>query len=116
MASRSRLIAINATGGALVAILATGPTCSIEVREDDLAAATGFAYQSAEDNFATLNTLATTSEPLQIPNVGRYPMHGPLLGLNAQGVAGAFNFTAATTLLKAISKAGATTLRFIEND
>lgn len=116
MASRTRLIAINISSGALVAILATGPTCSIEVREDDLAAAVGFAYQTPDDNFATLNTLATTSEPLQLPNVSRYPMHGPLRGMNAQGTAGAFYFRAADTLLKAISKAAATTLRFIEND
>lgn len=116
MASRTRLIAVNATGGAVVSILATGPTCSIEAREDDAAAATGIVYNTPDDNFVSNNTLASTSEPLQLPNINRYPMHGPLRGMNAQGVSGAFNFRAADTLLKVISKAGATTLRFIEND
>lgn len=116
MASRSRLIAVNATGGSVVSILATGPTCSIEAREDDAAAATGIVYQSAEDAFVSSNTLASTSEPLQIPNISRYPMHGPMLGVNAQNSSGAFNYRPADTLLKVISKSTATTLRFIEND
>lgn len=117
MASRLRLIALNGNAGAFVDILATGPCRSIEFMEDEAAATTGLQVKTSMDAFATTNVFTFGSEPLQIPNMDRYPVVGPLLGMNAQGTAGAFNATAATKLISARSNAaGGTTLRFIEND
>lgn len=117
MASRLRQIALNGNAGAFVNILATGPTRQVEMQEDEVAATTGLQVQSLLDNFVTTNTFSFGSEPLTIPNILRYPAGGPLLGMNAQNTAGAFNFRAADKLVSARSNAaGGTTLRFIEND
>jgi hypothetical protein len=114
---RTRQIALSSSGGAFVTVVAAGVPRSIEFMEDEANSTQGLQVTSLEDNFATINTFSFGSEPLQIPNVGRYPMNGPLLGMPAQGQAGAFNFRAADTLITARSNGGAgTTLRFIEND
>ena len=114
---RLRQIALNGNAGAFVNVLAVGVPRSIEFTEDEAAIPTGLQVQSLEDGFATTNVFSFASEPLQIPNIGRYPMGGPLLGMGAQGVSGSFNFRAADKLISARGNAsGATTLRFIEND
>lgn len=85
--------------------------------EDETGATQGLQVKSRLDNFATVNTFSFSSEPLTIPNILRYPAGGPLLGMNAQGTAGAFNFRAADKLVSARSNGGSgTTLRFVEND
>jgi hypothetical protein len=117
MASRLRQIALNNNAGAFIDILATGPTRQVEMMEDEAAATQGLQVKSLLDNFVTVNTFTFPSEPLTIPNILRYPAGGPLIGMNAQGVAGNFNFRAADKLVSARSNGGAgTTLRFIEND
>jgi hypothetical protein len=117
MASRLRLIALNNNAGAFTDILATGPTRQVSMMEDEAAATQGLQVKSLLDNFVTVNTFTFGSEPLTIPDTERYPNSGPILGLNAQGVTGSFNFRAADKLVSARSNGGAgTTLRFIEND
>jgi hypothetical protein len=114
---RLRQIALNGNAGAFVNVVAVGGTRAIEFTEDEAAVTTGLQVQSLEDGFLTTNTFSFASEPLQIPNIGRYPNGGPLLGIPAQGQAGAFNFRAADKLISVRSNAvGGTTLRFIEND
>jgi hypothetical protein len=108
---------LNGNAGAFVNVLAVGVPRSIEFMEDEAVAPTGVQIQSMEDNFVTTNVFSFASQPLQIPNISRYPTSGPLLGMAAQGVSGAFNFRAADKLISARGNgAGGTTLRFIEND
>lgn len=116
MASRLRQISLNASSGAFVDILATGPTRSIEAMEDEANGTAGIQVKSLMDNFATINTFSFGSEPVQVANISRYPDSGSLLGLNAQNTSEAFNYTAATKLISARSNGAATVLRFIEND
>lgn len=117
MASRPRLISLNNNAGAFVSISATGPTRQLSLMEDESVSTQGLQVQTVLDNFANTYVFSFPSEPILIPDTERYPMYGPILGLNAQGVAGAFNFRAADTLVKARSNGNAgTTLRFIEND
>ncbi len=117
MASRLRQIAVNSNAGAFTDILATGPTRSIEMMEDEANATEGLQVKSLLDSFATVNTFSFNDEPLTIPNVQRYPNSGPLLGMNAQNTSGAFNYRAADRLVSVRANgAAAATLRFIEND
>lgn len=114
---RQRQIALNGNAGAFVDILATVPCTSIEGMEDEAAATTGLQLKTLLDAFATTNVMSFGSEPFQIPNIERYPMKGPLLGMPAQNGTGNFNSTAATKLVSARSNAaGGTVLRFIENE
>jgi hypothetical protein len=118
MASRLRLIALNNSAGFFTDVLATGPTRQVELFEDEAGGATqGLQVKSLLDNFATVNTFTFGSEPLTIPNILRYPAGGRLLGMNAQGVAGNFNFRAADKLVSARSNGAAgTSLRVTEYD
>lgn len=116
MASRLRQIALLNNVSAFD-ILATGPTRQVELFEDEGGATQGLQVKSLLDNFVTTNTFTFGSEPLTIPNILRYPRKGPLIGMNAQGTAGAFNFRAADKLVSVRSNGGAgTTLRVVEND
>lgn len=117
MASRLRQIALNNNTGAFVVIVATGPTRLVELMEDEAGSTQGLQLKSPFDGFVTVNTYTFGDEPLTLPNIQRYPNSGPLLGMNVQGVSGAFNFRAADTLVQARSNGGsATTLRVIEDD
>jgi hypothetical protein len=117
MASRPRLISLNNNAGAFVSIAATGPTRQLSMMEDESVTTQGLQVQTILDNFAATYVFSFGSEPVLIPDTERYPNSGPVLGLNVQGVSGAFNFRAADTLVKARSNGGSgTTLRFIEND
>ena len=117
MAWRRRLISLNNNAGAFVSILATGPTRQLELMEDESVATQGLQVQNLEDGFAATDVFSFGSEPIQYPNIERSPIVGALLGMNAQNTAGAFNYRAADTLVKARSNGAATTtLRFIEND
>ena len=110
-----RQIALNGNAGAFVDILATVPARNYEAKEDELGNPVGIQVKSPLDNFATTNVFSFGSEPIQIPNFLTYPLKGRIWGMPAQGVSGAFNFTAATKLLSARSNAaGGTTLRVIE--
>jgi hypothetical protein len=114
---RLRQISLNGNAGAFVNILATIPTRSIELMEDEATAPQGLQVQGPLDGFATTNVFSFGSEPIQIPNMLRYPSAGPSLGFPVQGVSGAWNFRAADKLVSARSNgAAATTLRFIENE
>jgi hypothetical protein len=117
MASRLRLIALLNNASVFTDILATGPTRQVELFEDEAAATQGLQVKSFLDNFVSTNIFTFGSEPLTIPNILRYPAGGPLVGMNAQGVAGAFNFRAADKLVSARSNGAAgTILRFTQND
>lgn len=117
MATRTRLIALNVTSGAFVAILATGPVRVLNLQEDDAATRQGFIIQSYQDNFASTNSYSTTAQPVNLPDAVRNPLYGSLIGMNAQGTTGSFNARAADTLVKAKSLTSTvTTLRVVEND
>jgi hypothetical protein len=117
MASRLRQIALNTNAGAFVDVLASGPCRAIEMMEDEANAVQGLQVKSSLDSFATTNDFTFGSQPLTIPPLVRYPNSGPLLGMNAQGTSGAFNYRAADKLASLRSNgAAATTLRFIEHD
>ena len=113
--ANQRLIALNSTAGPLVNIVATVAARLIEAKEDEAVNVQGIQVKSQLDNFARLNTFAFGSEPIMIPDPLAYPLKGRLMGIPAQGQAGAFNAIAATTLLSAQSDGVAgTTLRFAE--
>lgn len=120
MAQRTRLIALNGSGGARVTIAATGPTRGIEFMEDEATAPQGLSFLTFVDGFVAVNVVSFGSEPIQIPNFHRIGDRGPLLGMNAQNAAngtGAPNYRAADNLVQARSNtATVTTLRFIEYD
>ena len=118
MASRLRQIALGNNAAAFTDVLATGPTRLVELFEDEAGGVTqGLQVKSFLDNFATVNTFTFGSEPLTIPNILRYPRKGPLVGMNAQGTAGAVNFRAADKLVSVRSNGAAgTVLRFVEDD
>ena len=114
---RLRQIAVNGNAGAFVDVLASIPARSVEILEDEGTAPQGLQVKSVLDNFATTNVFTFGSEPIQIPNVSRYPMFGPILGWPAQGVSGAFNFTAAKKIVSLLSNSVTpTTVRVIENE
>lgn len=117
MASRPRLISLNASSGAFVSITATGPTRQCSMMEDESVTTQGLQVQTLLDNFANTYTFSFGSEPIQIPDNVRYPIVGPILGMNVQNGSGNWNSRPADTLVKARSNgASTTTLRFIEND
>lgn len=112
-----RLIALNGNASAFVDVLALSTPRSIEFMEDEATATQGLQVKGPLDAFATTSVFSFGSEPIQIPNMLRYPAGGPLLGMPAQGVSGAFNFRAADKLVSVRSNgAAATTVRFIENE
>lgn len=108
-----RLIALNGNAGAFTDIFATIPCSRIVFVEDDAAARTGIQVKSFLDNFATTETYAATSEPVQIPDIGAgYDHMRKLLGVPANFNP---NNVAATKLLSVRGNAaGATTLRITE--
>lgn len=113
--ANQRLIALNGTGGAFVNIAATVSVRLIEAKEDEGGSTEGIQVMSSMDNFATINTFSFASEPISIPDPLAYPLKGRLIGMPAQGQAGAFNAIPATTILSARSDAAAgTTLRVAE--
>src|ERR1700689_2499134 len=100
MAQRLRLIALNGSGGAVVAIYATGPTRGIEVMEDEGGTGPqGVQFFCFVDNFVSLNTVSFGSEPIEIPNFHKVGDRGPLVGMNAQNTVGAPNYRAADELV-----------------
>lgn len=114
---RLRQITLNGNAGAFIDVLASVACRTIEFQEDEAAATVGLQVKSLLDGFVTTNVFSFGSEPLQIPNVARYPKMGPLLGLPAQNGTGNFNSIAATKLISARSNAaGGTVLRFIESE
>lgn len=114
---RLRQVALNGNAGSFVDILATIPCRQLEMMEDEAAATTGLQIKSILDGFATTNVFTFGSEPLQIPNIQRYPALGPLLGVPVQNGTGNFNSIAATKLVSARSNAaGGTTLRVVESE
>lgn len=114
---RVRQIVIGNNAAAFTDIFASIPCRSIELMEDEAGATQGLQIKSLLDNFVTTNVFAFSDEPLQIPNIERYPNGGPLLGLPAQGIVGAFNYRAADKLISVRSNGGAgTTLRITENE
>ncbi|HLJ25319.1 MAG TPA: hypothetical protein VKY85_01265 [Candidatus Angelobacter sp.] len=105
-----RLIALNAAGGAQVAVLSTIPARYADFMEDESVAPQGLIYQSPEDGFAGTYQVGPATEPLVLANdVARGRGHSPLLGAGQQSSSGAFNFRAADTLLKATSSTQVTT-------
>ncbi len=119
----TRLIALNGSGGAFVAVLSTIPARRVMVREDEAAASVGLQFQKPDDNFTNLYTVGVVGTPdqqqivLPDPVVTSLRGAGRLLGLPAQGSAGAFNYRAADTYIKLRSKAaGATTVRVVEEE
>jgi hypothetical protein len=112
-----RQVVLNSNAGAFVDILAAGAPRSIEFMEDEAGTTQGIQVKTLEDAFATTNVLSFGSQPGEVPSNTRYPNRGPLLGLCAQGVVGAFNRINATKLISVRSNgASGTTLRFIENE
>ncbi|SRR6266496_38067 len=113
----TRLIAINGSGGAFVDILATSACSQFQIQEDDAATRQGLQVKTLLDKCASLNSYATTAQPIDVPNPHKYGINGPLLGLPAQGTSGAFNYRAADKLASVRSlSATATTIRFIEHE
>lgn len=116
--AKTRLIALNGSGGPLVSVLATQVSRRVTAREDELAASTGLQYIRGDDVNANLNTVGTVGTPdqQQIDLWDNMPFgarSGKLQGVGPQ----AANFAPTTVLFKAQGKAaGATTIRVIEYD
>ena len=116
----TRLITMNASGGAFTSILATVPARRVEIREDEGTAPQGLIYQKPDDNFANNYTVGTPGSPDQpqivLGNTVAFGSgRGPLVGLPQQGSGGAFNFRAADIYIKIQSKgAGGQKIRVIE--
>lgn len=111
-----RLVPLPGNASAFVDLLATSAPTRWSGMEDEAAATTGLQVKGSLDNFATINTFSFGSEPVMsrdfTKDSGRI---GTLLGLPAQGLAGAFNARAADKLASMRSNgAGGTTVRFIE--
>lgn len=117
----TRLIALNNSGGAFVAVLSTIPSRRVYIREDESVTSKGLQYQKPDDNFTQIYMVGTPGTPDQqqitlpdpsMPLAGQ----GRLLGMPAQGTVGAFNRTAATQLITLRSKDGVagTSVRVVE--
>jgi hypothetical protein len=118
----TQLVALNGSGGAFTAILATQADRRVDFREDESVTPQGLQYQRPDDSFVKVLTVGTPASPdqpqLTLGNpvsfgVGR----GPLIGMAQQNSSGNFNFQAATTLVKMKSKtAQGTTVRVVETE
>ncbi|HEV7674392.1 MAG TPA: hypothetical protein VGQ12_07670 [Candidatus Angelobacter sp.] len=117
-----RQIALNGSGGAMVAIVSTIPARRVRVREDEAAAAVGLQYLLPNDNFTQQYVVGVPGSPpapqIDLGNsVGQGNNQGPILGWPAQNIGGATAPSAATTYLKARSKAaGVTNVNVTEDE
>lgn len=116
-----RIIQINGSGGAFTPILASIACRQMTVIEDESVAPQGLIYQGYEDNFAANRQVGPSTEPLIFGNaVAQGGGVGPIIGFPAQNAANgttAFNYIAATTILKVKSATvTATTIRVTEYD
>lgn len=113
-----RLIALNAAGGAQVAVLASRWCRRVEIIEDEATQPQGLTYQVPDDNFVGTYTVGPATEPLILENpTAQGGGLGPIQGEPQQGSAGSPFFQAATTLFKATSaSAAATNIRFRETE
>lgn len=117
--ARRRLIALNGSAGAYVAVLSTQASRKVFIREDEAAAAQGLTYQTPDDGFVATYTVGVPGTPDQqqvslpmAPSGAHVP--GPLLGLPAQT---GFYTRPADTYIKLRSKSvTATTVRVLEED
>lgn len=117
-----RLIALNNNAGAFVAVVSTIHARRAYVREDESVTSKGLQYQIPDDGFVNTYTVGTPGTPdqqqISLPDPANVGLRGNarLIGAPAQGVVGAFNRIAATTLINLRSKDGAagTTVRVVE--
>ena len=114
----TRLVTMNASGGAFTSIAATIPARRVEIREDESAASQGLIYQKPDDNFTNNYTVGTVGPPDQpqivlgnvIAHAGR---SGGLLGVPAYNSGG--SAIPATIYIKIQSKgAGGQKIRVVE--
>lgn len=112
--------AINATGGAFIAILATTWCRYVEIIEDDAAAAVGLQYQLPNDSFTATYDISAAHEPIKLGEPSYQGSTGPLLGHTAivlqtdTSKIAAGNNSPATTLCNIKSFGAATTIQVKE--
>lgn len=117
--ARRRLIALNGSAGAVVAITATQASRKVYIREDEAAAAQGLTYQTPDDAFTATYTVGVPGGPdqqqISLPMAPSGTMiPGPLLGLPAQS--GFYNRPADTYIKLRSKSATATNVRVLEED
>jgi hypothetical protein len=87
---KTRFIVMNNNAGAFVDVLPTILARQVEFMEDEGTLVQGIQVKTSLDGFTNINVFSFGSEPVQIPNMLRWPALGPILATLAQGLTGAF--------------------------
>lgn len=110
-----RVIAVNGSSGAFVAIPASIPARSVTIVEDGASAGQGLAVQFPQDGYTATATYGA-GVPIEIEGAG----HDGICGLPAQNAANgttAFNYRAADVYCQVRSAtATATNVRVVESE